>query len=784
MKRITSSLRSPLPTATALAAALALGACPLQAVMAQAAPDSAQAQAETGSTGQAGRNASQLETVVVTAERRVANIKDVPTAVATVSGDALDALNASGEDVRALSGRVPSLNIESSFGRAFPRFYIRGYGNTDFHLNASQPVSLVYDDVVQENPILKGFPVFDVKAVEVLAGPQGTLFGRNTPAGVVKFDSVAPSHADDGYVNLGFGNLGTINAEVAANIPMQGEWAVRISAQQQHRDNWVTNTFAGPQETHSTEGYNDRAVRVQALYQPNADFSALFNIHNRELDGSPRLFRAGIIQPGTNDLIAGFDPYKMSIDGDNVQRVHATGANARLKWKFNDFDLYSITAIETVQPFSRGDVDGGSSYTNNFVIPPDKLLPSSQLMNVGAYADETSDALYGHRQLTQEFRLESKQPGPLSWQTGLFIFNEHYRWENIDYSSTSTYGGTSAPLLAETTQGNQAYAIFGSANYQLTSDLKLGGGVRYSLDNKQINAWAPAVNGQTLNFNAPGPHSGTSSDSKWTWDASAVYALDKNTNVYFKTGTGFRASTILPLAEFSPQTQAGPETIMSYELGIKGDFWHKRARLSADVYYFDVSNQQLTAVGGGANGNSVTSVKDVIGSGAELNLDLIPIDNMLVHLSGSYNDARIHDANLSVPGCSGGCTMLNPQVGTTGMYLVNGNQLPNAPRWVGNLNLRYGIPTEAGNEFYVYTDWTYRSSENFFIYRSVEFTGKALTEGGLRGGYIWNNGKYEVAGYVRNITNTIVVTGAIDFNNLTGFINDPRTYGVQFKALF
>ena len=98
-------------------------------------------------------------------------------------------LGSGGDDVRFLSGRVPSLNIESSFGRAFPRFYIRGLGNTDFDLNASQPVSLVYDDVVQENPLLKGFPVFDLDRIEVLRGPQGTLFGRNTPAGVVKFES-------------------------------------------------------------------------------------------------------------------------------------------------------------------------------------------------------------------------------------------------------------------------------------------------------------------------------------------------------------------------------------------------------------------------------------------------------------------------------------------------------------------------------------------------------------------------------------------------------------------
>ena len=147
---------------------------------------------------EAPKDKSQLETVTITAERRVENIKDVPNAVSQISGEKLDVLASGGQDVRFLSGRIPSLNIESSFGRAFPRFYIRGYGNTDFRLNASQPVSLIYDDVVQENPILKGFPMFDMDQVEMYRGPQGTLFGRNSPAGVVRFSSARPSQSFGG----------------------------------------------------------------------------------------------------------------------------------------------------------------------------------------------------------------------------------------------------------------------------------------------------------------------------------------------------------------------------------------------------------------------------------------------------------------------------------------------------------------------------------------------------------------------------------------------------------
>ncbi len=127
--------------------------------------------------------------IVVTATRRAENIKDVPVAVTAIGGEKLAVINSSGLDIRFLSARTPSLQIESSFGRTFPRFYIRGLGNTDFDPNAAQPVSVVYDDVALENPMLKSFPVFDLASVEVLRGPQGTLFGRNTPAGVVKLNS-------------------------------------------------------------------------------------------------------------------------------------------------------------------------------------------------------------------------------------------------------------------------------------------------------------------------------------------------------------------------------------------------------------------------------------------------------------------------------------------------------------------------------------------------------------------------------------------------------------------
>ncbi|MEY2801803.1 MAG: hypothetical protein RL513_1388 [Pseudomonadota bacterium] len=713
-------------------------------------------------------NKAQLETVVITAERRVERIQDVPNAVSQVSGDKLDALASGGQDVRFLSGRVPSLNIESSFGRAYPRFYIRGYGNTDFRLNASQPVSVVFDDVIQENPILKGFPVFDTKAVEVIAGPQGTLFGRNTPAGVVKFDSVKPSKAQDGYASIGVGTYGSVNLEGAFNLPLGGDWSARVSLLNQRRGDWVKNTYAaGP--TKETEGYRDTAMRLQALYEPSKDFSALFNVHHRDLEGSPRLFRANIIQPGTNNLVAGFRPDRMSIDGVNEQTLTQTGGSARLKWALDGFDLYSVTGYESVKPFSRGDIDGGFGAS---------FLPQ---MGPGfiPFPVETSDALRDHRQLSQEFRLESTAKGGFKWQAGVYLFDETYVVEAKDWLT---------PLTTSTRQDNRAYALFGNVNQDLGDGWSLRAGLRYTQDKKDLStttsnpARLQAFNGTTAKTD----------DSKWNWDASLAYKLDRDTNVYGRVATGFRAASIQPAAEFNPLSQAKPEDITSVELGLKSEFWQRKARLSAAVFSYEVKNQQLTAVGGGNNANRLINAKKTSGKGVEFNLELLPVPELLLTVGGSINNVTFKDPNLQVDACGNGCTLrdrvtapANPAAFKFAPTVdINGNQLPQAPKTTLNLTARYTWSLASGDELYVFTDWAYRSKVNFFLYDSVEFTGKSLTEGGVRLGYVFGNGKYEAALFARNVTNQIRTTGAIDFNNYTGFINDPRTYGISFKAMF
>lgn len=758
-------------------------------------------------------DAGQLQTITVTAERRTENVQQVPNSVSVVSSELLDVLNTSGQDVRMLSGRVPSLNIESSFGRAFPRFYIRGYGNTDFRLNASQPVSLVYDDVVQENPILKGFPAFDLARVEVLRGPQGSLFGRNTPAGVVKFESNRPVLGKfEGYGSLGAGTFSTINAEGALNVPLSSQSALRVSLLSQTRNDWVKNDFdAGP--TQDLEGYRDNALRVQWLVEPSKDFSALASVHARDYDGSARLFRANIIRPGTNDFVSGFDEKKITIDGKNESELQNYGANLRLRWGLAPgLALYSITGYEHVKTFSRGDIDGGFGAA---FLPPGATGPG-----VIPFASETADGLPKHSQLTQEFRLESDTKGPLDWQAGVFLFKEDYKVESFSYDSLAANAQDGYQRIKQT---NDAAAVFGALKYRLSPELELRGGVRYTRDKKKLTVEAYEASGfaPCFRFNVifarpdlakctldqlaaqepDGNLSARPSDGKFNWDLSGTYALDKNTNLYARAATGFRASSIQSASAFNGKSVADPETNTSVEAGIKADLFDRRARINFGVFHYQVKDLQLTAVGGSANSNVLLNAKKATGSGFEIDMQALLTERLMASVGIGYNDTKIKDSGLVVSACGTGqnapnpqanCTITDPHVyeqdPVTGDWTaranINGNPLPQAPKVTANFMLRYSHPMPSGAELYVLTDWVYRSKINFFLYESREFTGKALTEGGLRVGYIWGDGKYELAAFGRNITNQIRIVGGIDFNNLTGFINEPRTLGVQFRAQF
>ena len=713
--------------------------------------------------------AVRLEDIVVTARKREQRSFEVPLSVSTLRGEKFDAIRSSGMDIRFLSNRTPSLQMESSFGRIFPRFYIRGLGNTDFDLNASQPVSLLYDGVVLENALLKGFPAFDLDRVEVLRGPQGTLFGRNTPAGIVKFESARPTQTLEGYGRLNYGRFNSSNFEGAVSGPLvPSVLSARLSLLAQWRDDWVHNAHTG--EDNVLGGHRDVAGRLQLLWTPMPTLAARLKLHARDLDGTARLFRANILAKGEGGLVQDFARDRIAHDGRNEQTLRTQGMSAEIRYDIGDFQLVSLTGLEQLTHFARGDIDGGYGAA---------FLPVSG-PGVIPFPSETASGIPSLQQFSQEVRLMSPAARRLTYQFGLYYFWEFVEMEDFNYD---TLAGGTLDGIARQEQETTARAAFAALTFQMLENLELGAGLRLSHDAKNYKAWrdqAPAVTGA----GALGPIHENPEDTVWSGDMSLRYQVTPRVQTYLRAARGFRAPSIQGRLLFGDAvTVADTETILSFEGGTKLRLWDQRLHLNMAAFHYFMQDQQLTAVGGETNFNRLVNADSTIGRGVEAELVFMPIIALEISAGLSYNQTRIDDPNLAVQGCGAPCTILDPPV-SDGTYSIDGNSLPQAPGWIADVALSYALSLPSDIRLIVSTDWAYRSRVRFFLYDSVEFADDWLLVGGVRLACLLPYADVEVAIVGRNILNDTSPTGGIDFNNLTGYVNEPRFWSLEIVRRF
>lgn len=714
------------------------------AVLAMAAPAMAQDSEETG----AETTDSGLGIIVVTANRREENLQDVAISAATLDDDRVENLFAGGADNTALSGQVPGLFVESSNGRAAPRFYIRGLGNTDFDLAASQPVSVIMDDVVLENVTLKSFPIFDVERVEVLRGPQGTLFGRNTPAGIVKIDTRRPSFETRANGSVSVGTLGSVAVDFGVGTALvPDKVAIRLSGLWQHRGNWVDNGFTG--EKDALGAFDDIAVRGQVLIQASDELSFLVNAQYRDLDGTSTLFRANILGPGNNDLNANYDRNTVFYDagGGNQARYKTFGASGKIEYAADAVTVTTITSYYNSEGSSRGDIDGGNLVTGPGFIP---------------FPSDTQDSI-DLEQITHEVRIASNSEGPVTWQIGGYGF-----WSDFDVTTV----GFNFPPPVTVRHRNDAWAAFGQLTGQISETVRLTGGLRYTEDDKNFIV----VSGST------GPQIRAVQDERLTWDLSAFAEVSDEASVYARIASGFRAPTIQgrDVAFFSPPSVATSEKIMSYEAGFKSELAGRTVRLNGAVFYYTVEDPQFTAVGGANNLVQLVNADKGVGYGFELDSAFQLNEFFTVTAGLAWNKTEIKDSALAVGICAQ-CTVTDPTtvIGGNTRALVDGNPFPNAPEFTADITAELNIPMGDDHKIFVFTDWQYQGKTNFFLYESLEFNSNNQIEGGLRIGYGPVDDSWAVSLFARNITDEDNVRGGIDFNNNTAFVNEPRIIGVS-----
>ena len=723
----------------------------------------------------------QIEEVIVTAQKRDQNIQDIPFGISTLDAEVFAETFAGGADALALASRLPSLYVESSNGKLAPRFYIRGIGNVDFDLNASQPISLVYDEIVLENPTAKSFPLFDIERVEVLRGPQGTLFGRNTTAGIVKFDSFKPSEEYETRFRGTFGNYGFRSLEGVVNRPWdQQDARIRLSFLYNRQGNWIDNVAPGYEAKDFLGGFEDFAIRFQYAEDITPKLAFLANYHYRDLtNGTPTTFYGNAIQQGSNQFVDGFRRDHVYLDAYQHIEQEASQIGASIKFDFSGtaVRIISITGVHGIRESrSRGDIDGGYGSVFSGVLPsgPGPGIP---------FDAQTSDGIPAHVQITQELRFEGDRKDR-KWSVGVYLFREDFDISTFNYSTLSYPFAVNGYVLQS--QETRAWAVFGTSDLFTRDRLTISGGARLTSDEK--NFWVARLTSPLsfLGIGPIGPLKVSPSERVPTWDLNALYEHSEQINWFARLAKGYRAPSIQGRLLFQDEISVGDaEHGLSFEFGFKSLLLDKRMRFDATVYNFKINDFQLTKIGGAGNINTLVNADALDGSGLELSLEYFANASLLLNLGLSYNRTSINDPGLSVNGCGSagllyGCTVTDPLL-PNGEYFIHGNSLYNAPELMFQTSLRYER-SFANGIFMFITDWIWHDRIRYTLYDSIEYSDDGRLEGGVRASYTTLNEKHRISAYVRNLTDDVSLIGSIDFNNLTAMLNAPRKIGIEWQV--
>lgn len=722
MKRTLISRRAAWLTATALGVAMTGGAA-----SAQEAPTT---------------SATQLDEVVVTATRREQRLQDVPVAVTAVSGEALERTNF--REVTDLQYVAPNVTFSSTNAVANGGgFQVRGVGTQTYDSGVEQTVGLVVDGVViglPRDPGATGFA--DIERVEVLRGPQGTLFGKNTSAGVIQIISKNPRIGEfSGNLDTSYGERDERIARGAVNLPLGSTAALRLAGFYSAQDGAI------PYVLHdgAVGDRENQGLRAKLLWEPTENLSLVLTgeyqtgfardsliIH--QLGVNPlynSLFNSFQVRPGVNSFRA-YD------DGDWTADTTVSGVSLQADYRLGDFTLTSITAYRESELAQLSDIDHAPV----------------NILNV-------SNGWLDSSQFTQELRLTSPAGERLEYVAGLYYYSTDISGRTIQGGDILKFLGVAplpAVLYGERVQENstESYAAFGQATYALTDTIKLIGGLRYTNDKVDgslvIN---PVPGAYTLGAGGVRPYSGTVSADNVSGRLGVQYQPDRNLMLYATYSTGYKGPALDNVNGVAVEVR--PETVESYEAGVKSTLWNGRWILNASVYSSDFKDFQAQTL-------DTTSAPPRLGlanaglmraRGFELETNLRLTDHLTVGGSASYNDAEYKDY---VGSCYTG-QPISPVVGQ-GCYLVPGTttyvanlageRLTNAPEWSYNVRAAYERSVGGGLKVDASANWSWRDD----AYALTADKASIVESYGILNGNIGigaENGSWRLGIYARNL---------------------------------
>ncbi|MGC8521767.1 MAG: TonB-dependent receptor [Steroidobacteraceae bacterium] len=763
-------------------------------------------------------SAPRLQEVIVTAEKRAQNVQRVPASLTAFTSAQLGEMKM--DDPSALVSHVPNLQANGIVGGGTPLFALRGVSMLDYSLSQEGPIATYVDQVYEGNIVLMGVDMFDLQRIEVLRGPQGTLYGKNATGGAINFISNPPVFKNEGYLTLGTGNYGREEGNGAFNgVLIKDKLAARVAFTYTKMNGYVRNILPGH---HDLQGIDQYGVRVSLLYTPTDRLNfilryakSLQDPYNYAIiDGcvtppiSPACTPGGVGFTGyyrtTTGTLSGkpLGPYQIAQNYTPRRHQDDQSVSLTAHWEM-DKDL-TLTSI--------------SSWAEGFLLNPEGTD--------GAPISVFKIPYYGTtRQVTQELRLTSSYAGPFNYIAGAFYqhefvynstnnyfftdpsLNVYHNYQDCVASSFGPGVGYSVGSLINAgcsyynrfDQLSNSWALYTDGSYKITHRIKLHAGIRYNHDNaSQKNALSqlrgsdgvPIANlipGQIVNGvwspveALPGSPNYSSivnattaqslHNTAFTGEMGVDFTPTRNSMLYVTYSRGYRAAAFNAQFFFTNTdfSQVPAERLDDIEGGFKTDWLGHRLQVNGSVFDYQYHDQQFIDVRPNGSQPLISLPKSTI-YGGELEIAGRPINRLTLHADVGFLHTRIDQGSL------GG-----------GSVNISGKQLPYAPSVSGTVSADWAAFSWSGGILTLHIEDTFDSKQYFEFLNEPRLAQKAYDLVNMSATLASANDRWELRGWVNNLTDRLYFTNEVDLQGL-GYdyrhVGDPRLYGADVTYRF
>ena len=660
-----------------------------------------------------------FEEVLVTAEKRSESLQDLSQAITVLAGEDLDTRQVT--SFVDLSAIAPGVNIAKNEGFKTV-ITIRGVGNeANQNAIANPSVSYHLDGIYVASPFALQTDFLDLERIEVLRGPQGTLFGQNSTGGAINVVTTAPSmDSSFGKADLTLGDYGLIKARAAYNLPLSDTLAVRASIISNKRDGFTDNLTLGQ----DLDDANSLSARVRVLYEPSDNFRANFTAQYFDED------RNGAAQKGLLDPTPG--ARKLRQNSIAEYELESQLYSAVLEWDFEKFSVKSLTSYQDDDILIRRDNDRNDL---DF-LPPFAQLPSS-------YDPETNK----QTTITQEVNLVSSEPlfGKLDWVAGVFYLDTDVEisiLERLDFGFDGTfdpftietiyaYGGD-VGFISDSKPERDSTSMYGQGTWNLSETWRTVFGLRYTEDEVYSSV--------TNYYGREGTDILEIESDKVTGRLVVEHDINDSTMLFGSFTKGFKPGgsnltygTEAVVAPIVVLPIFNEEIVNAYEIGLKTDLADGRARLNAAAFYYDYKNLQYQATDPEVFNGGVGNIPESEIFGAELEFSAFLSDSLILDARMAWLDTEITSDHLALDNVQSeaagnallgqGFDLFSDEIQIARadqIQNVNGNELAKTPSFTGNLSLNWTKELEAWGEMRSTLQYTYRGDFKHRIFNNAD----------------------------------------------------------------